>query len=412
MCSLPKGDALSLPKGDALSLPKGDALSLPKGWEVKKLGEVITLEYGKPLDKYKRIDKGQYPVYGANGIKAKTNEYYYDKKTIIVGRKGSAGEINLTEERFWPLDVSYFVKFEKKQIDLYFLYFWLSKLNLPKLAKGVKPGINRNDVYDLAIPLPPLPEQKRIVAILEKAFTAIDQAKANTEKNLKNARELFQSKLQETFANGKLKIDTGEWEEKKLGEVTLKIGSGATPRGGKVSYKEEGISLIRSMNVHDLHFKEKNLAFIDEQQANALSNVTIQEEDVLLNITGASIARCCIVLKEYLPARVNQHVSIIRAKQEIINPVFLASLLTSKFFKDKILEIGEQGSTRQAITKIQLENFAISFPKSTKKQKQIVKKLYIISTETKKLETIYQRKITCLDELKKSILQKAFNGEL
>ena len=85
-----------------------------EGWVEKTLGEVIKLEYGKPLGKSLRKPDGLYPMYGANGIKGRTDEFYYNKKTIIVGRKGSAGEINLTEEKFWPLDVTYFVTFEKK----------------------------------------------------------------------------------------------------------------------------------------------------------------------------------------------------------------------------------------------------------------------------------------------------------
>ena len=363
--------------------------SFPKGWEVKKLGEVITLEYGKPLDKYKRIDKGQYPVYGANGIKAKTNEYYYDKKTIIVGRKGSAGEINLTEERFWPLDVSYFVKFEKKQIDLYFLYFWLSKLNLPKLAKGVKPGINRNDVYDLAIPLPPLPEQKRIVAILEKAFTAIDQAKANTEKNLKNARELFQSKLQETFANGKLKIDNGEWEEKKLGEVCDVLDKLRKPitKSNRIEgeYPYYGATGILSY-VHEYIFDEK-LVLIGEDGAKWKSG------------DNSSF----IVSGKYW---VNNHAHVIRPMRGFILDEWVVNFLN---FSDLTKYI--TGMTVLKLNQKKMKNIPIPLP-PLPEQKQIVKKLDSVSTETKKLEAIYQRKINCLDELKKSILQKAFNGEL
>ncbi len=103
------------------------------------------------------------------------------------------------------------------------------------------------------------------------------------------------------------------WSKIKLSDITSKIGSGATPRGGKSAYKAHGISLIRSMNVHDGEFIEKNLAFIDESQAKKLSNVIIEKNDVLLNITGASIARCCVVPSRILPARVNQHVSILRA---------------------------------------------------------------------------------------------------
>jgi type I restriction enzyme S subunit len=259
-------------------------------------------------------------------------------------------------------------------------------------------------IRDYEIPVPPLSEQQRIVSILDQAFAVIEKAKANAEQNLQNAKELFESYLQGVFENG-------DWEENTLKELTTKIGSGATPRGGQASYKAEGISLVRSMNVHDSKFREKNLAFIDEQQAKELNNVTLQENDVLLNITGASIARCCVIPKEYLPARVNQHVSIIRAKKELLDARFLNLLLTSKPYKDKLLFTGEQGATRQAITKAQIEAFRISIPK-LKKQQTIVCQLDALRAETQKLEAVYQKKIDDLEELKKSILQKAFAGDL
>ena len=275
------------------------------------------------------------------------------------------------------------------------------------VSGATRQRISRKKLGLIEIPLPPLTQQKELVATLDQTFAAIDIAKANAEQNLQNAKELFESYLQNVFEN-----KGADWVENTLGKVTSKIGSGATPRGGKANYKEEGISLIRSMNVHDFYFKKKNLAFIDDSQADALSNVTLKEKDVLLNITGASIARCCMIPKEYLPARVNQHVSIIRAKKEIINPIFLASLLTSKFFKDQILEIGEQGATRQAITKVQLESFVISFPKDIKEQKVIIENINTFKGETKKLEAIYTQKIADLEEMKKSVLQKAFSGQL
>ena len=156
---------------------------------------------------------------------------------------------------------------------------------------------------------------------------------------------------------------TPEWSEFNLKEITTKIGSGATPRGGKKSYKTEGISLIRSLNVHDGEFRVKDLAFIDEDQASKLSNVIVQEGDVLLNITGASIARCCIAPSEYLPARVNQHVSIIRPKQELVDYRFLSILLTAKEYKESLLFQGDKaGATRQALTKTQLQNFKVKLP--------------------------------------------------
>jgi type I restriction enzyme S subunit len=291
---------------------------------------------------------------------------------------------------------------------LYFINSPIAKKQFNKRLKGSGvPNLHLEEIREVEIPVPTYSEQQFIVSILDEAFAAIDKAKANAEQNLKNAKELFESYLQGVFEN------KGEgWEKKTLGEITNKIGSGSTPRGGNESYKTKGISLVRSMNVHDFEFKKRNLAFIDEQQAKELNNVTLQENDVLLNITGASVARCCIIPKEYLPARVNQHVSIIRAKKEIIDPIFLNLLLTSKFYKDQLLFTGEQGATRQAITKAQLEVFKVAFPKSVKQQQSIVQKIDTLSTETKKLEAIYQKKLEDLEELKKSILQKAFSGEL
>lgn len=156
---------------------------------------------------------------------------------------------------------------------------------------------------------------------------------------------------------------TEGWKTARLVEVTTKIGSGATPKGGKNAYKDDGIPLIRSLNVYDNEFRTKNLAFIDDEQAKKLSNVIVAEGDVLINITGASIARCCEAPLKFLPARVNQHVAIIRPMADVINPTFLARLLASKGCKDLLLKVGEKaGATRQALTKNQLQDFEIPLP--------------------------------------------------
>ena len=164
-----------------------------------------------------------------------------------------------------------------------------------------------------------------------------------------------------------------EWVISKLGTLTTKIGSGATPLGGEKAYKETGISLIRSLNVHDWGFKAAKLAHIDERQAAGLSNVVVEANDVMLNITGASVARCCLAPPEVLPARVNQHVSIIRPVKDKLTPAFLHYLLISKIYKDRLLHTGEEGgSTRQAITKAQIQDFVIEYPESVPEQHRIV----------------------------------------
>lgn len=143
--------------------------------------------------------------------------------------------------------------------------------------------------------------------------------------------------------------------------MTSKLGSGATPLGGDSAYKEHGVSLIRSLNVHDRVFVRKNLAFIDEHQASKLKNVIVEENDVLLNITGASVARVCRVPANVLPARVNQHVMIIRPTAEL-NSVYLESLLLNPSMKAKLLRVGGAGATREAITKSEVEELEIVVP--------------------------------------------------
>ena len=133
----------------------------------------------------------------------------------------------------------------------------------------------------------------------------------------------------------------------------------------------------------------------------------------MLNFTGASVARCAIVPDDVLPARVNQHVSIIRPVAEKLDADFLHYLLISRPYKDQLLKTGEEGgSTRQAITKAQIQDFTVEYPAKLKDQKIIVVKLDAMLAETQRLARIYERKLAALAELKKSLLHQAFTGEL
>lgn len=150
----------------------------------------------------------------------------------------------------------------------------------------------------------------------------------------------------------------------KSREVCSKIGSGATPRGGKEAYLDNGpYALIRSQNVLDFHFSYNGLAYIDEAQARQLDNVAIEENDILLNITGDSVACVCQVPLELKKVRVNQHVSIIRTDKATINPQYLKYFLLNLKFKDFMLGLASVGGTRNALTKGMIEDFEIDAPK-------------------------------------------------
>ena len=152
----------------------------------------------------------------------------------------------------------------------------------------------------------------------------------------------------------------------KLKDVCTKIGSGATPRGGKESYKTEGVPLIRSQNILDWSFTADGLAFIDDAQAESLDNVEVQPGDVLLNITGDSVARACKVPTELTPARVNQHVAIVRASSQV-DPTYLLAFLQHQ--KPLLLGLASSGATRKALTKGIIENLDINLPSVNEQDK-------------------------------------------
>lgn len=146
----------------------------------------------------------------------------------------------------------------------------------------------------------------------------------------------------------------------RLGDICEKIGSGATPHGGKEAYCLEGISFVRSQNIGDFSFSANGLAHINNEQAKKLSNVELKPNDILLNITGDSVARTCIIDSEYLPARVNQHVAIIRGKKDIVLSSYLLYFLQWK--KKYLLQLASAGATRNALTKSMIEQLEIELP--------------------------------------------------
>ena len=166
----------------------------------------------------------------------------------------------------------------------------------------------------------------------------------------------------------------------KMKDICTKIGSGATPRGGKDAYNDEGISLIRSQNILDFSFSHDGLTYINEEQARKLNGVTVEVDDVLLNITGDSVARVCIVDNDILPARVNQHVCILRGDKDKVLSSFILYFLQMK--KQELLQMASGGATRNALTKGMIEELEIDLP-TIEDQKKIVSTLDSIQEKLK-----------------------------
>jgi type I restriction enzyme S subunit len=400
---------------------------MKKGWEIKKLGEVFDVRDGTH-DSPQYITEG-FPLITSKNLK--NGIITYDKVKFIsesdykkinkrskvdigdvlfamIGTIGNPVEI-VDEPNYAIKNVALF-KVNKNQNSGFLKYylntpFVIEKMN--KEAKGTtQKFVGLGYLRNFPIPIPPLPEQKRIVSILDRVFSAIEQSRNNAEQNLKNAKELFQSKLQAIFDNGKLKIENGEWVEKKLKDVCEKITDGThqTPK-----YFDNGFVFLSSKNVTSGKIDWNNVRYIDEKQHIEMhKRVSPKIGDILLAKNGTTGVAAMVDRDVIFDIYVS--LAHIRVKDEVIPEFmlyFINSPIAKKQFNKRLKGIGVPNLHLQEIREV-----VINFPKSKSEQKQIVQELDVLQAETKKLEEIYQKKIEDLDELKKSILQKAFSGQL
>lgn len=270
-------------------------------------------------------------------------------------------------------------------------------------AVGLK-RLSKNYVENFPIPLPPLPEQQRIVAILDKAFTTIATAKENAQQNLLNAKELFESYLQGVFEN---KGDG--WEENMLGELAdekCTLSYGIVQPGDEYT---DGIPVIRPTDLKSKFICVDGLKRIDPKLADGYKRTKLIGDELLLCVRG-STGIVSIALKELEGANVTRGIVPIRFNTKLVNQDFGYYLLISNYIQKQI-RAKTYGAALMQINIGDLRKILTPYP-SIKEQQIIVQKLDALSLETKKLEAIYQQKINDLEELKKSVLQKAFAGEL
>ena len=322
------------------------------------------------------------------------NCFAYNPNTARMGDKIPIA-LNKTSKDVLVSSIYPVFKIDETKILSEYLLLFFKREEFDRYARYMSTGSAReifdwNEMCRVELPVPDLTEQQRIVNaynIIEHHIKILQQINVKTEKQI---RCLYKESLKNTMI-----------EKLKLSTLCSKIGSGATPRGGKSTYINSGISFIRSMNVFDYNFEENELAHITEQQAKELENVTVQEDDVLFNITGVSVARCCILPKEILPARVNQHVLILRPKNKNLN-LFLMCSLCDTDNKNLLLGISQSGSTREAINKQEMENFEISVPNNetleefNRKCKPIQKYRENIKKEISELEQLKQLLISSM----------------
>ncbi len=298
---------------------------------------------GTDFTKYKIVKKGQFT-------------YIPD-----TSRRGDKMGIALLEDYEEGLVSNVYTVFEiidEKRLMPKYLMLWLSRPEFDRYARfkshgSVREVMDWEEMCNVEIPVPTYEEQCKIV----EAYEIITNRILLKQKINDNLVEFLNTFYKELFSS----TDT-QCLRVPLQKICNKIGSGATPKGGKTAYIDEGIALIRSTNVFDFRFEYSDLAHINQSQAETLANVTVESNDVLFNITGVSVARCCMVPDDVLPARVNQHVMIVRPIKGEIMSYYIMFTLCATDNKAKLLGIGQSGSTREAINKQELESYEIPLP--------------------------------------------------
>jgi type I restriction enzyme S subunit len=370
-----------------------------KNWKSKKLGEVCEIRTGN-ANTEDAVENGVYAFFDRSKIIKRSSTYLFDCESIIIAGEGAtflpkfySGKFNLHQRAYAIFNFS-------KDVDIQYAYKYL--IHFHKYFEQVAVGatvksLRLRHFQELPIPLPPLPEQQRIVAILDDAFAKIGKAKANAEQNLKNAKELFDVYLHKYYTS---KEDG--WEEKKLKEVA-EYFNGLTYSPKDVS--NEGIIVLRSSNVQndELDFKD-----IVRVKVTVKEKIIVKEGDILMcsrNGSARLVGKTATIKNLDEEMTFGTFMMIVRSEY---NP-YLSWFFKSTDFRNQIK--GGANTMINQITRYMLDDIVLSFP-SIEKQNKVVRQLDALSIEIKKLETIYNQKINDLEELKKSVLQKAFSGQL
>jgi type I restriction enzyme S subunit len=378
---------------------------MKQDWEIKKLGEVCEMYQPKTISTKEMVVDGLYPVFGANGIIGKYKKYNHEEPQLLITCRGATcGAVNISEPKSWINGNAMVVRPKDQSIDLKFLeYLFRGGIDLSKTITGAaQPQITRQSLIPLKISYPKsLTEQQRIVAILDRCFSAIDRAKAIAEQNLKNAKELFESYLQGVFER------KGEdWDHTRLGDICqIKDGTHFSPKNSGVGE----FMYITAKNIKPYYIDLSNISYVSENDHKEIySRCSPKKGDVLYIKDGATAGIATINTFEEEFSMLSS-VALLKCSDRILN-TFLVHYMNSSIGKKNFLGYID-GAAITRLTLVKIKNVCLPLP-PLKEQQTIVRQLDALRSETQRLEKHHTQKIADLDELKKSILQKAFNGEL
>ena len=379
-----------------------------EGWQVIPLGVLCDVldHKRKPITKRDR-EAGDYPYYGATGVLDHVAGYLFDEPLVLVGEDGAkwgSGENTAfaVEGKIWVNNHAHVLRPYRLQLLDCWLIYHLNHSDLSDFVSGLTvPKLNQGSLREIPIPVPPLPEQQRIVALLDEAFVGLATAIANAERNLQNARAIFESNLQAVFS-----LRGEGWVDRQLTSLCTEITVGHVG-SMKTEYKESGIPFLRSQNIRPFEVSMDNTMFIDEAFHRTLKKSQLRPGDLAIVRTG--YPGTAAVIPPELPDSNCSDLVIVRPGDEI-DPHFLAAFFNSAFGKQLVL--GKiVGAAQKHFNVTAAKEVMLHVPPMSE-QLAIVVKSDELREETQSLSHLYERKLADLEELKKSLLHQAFNGEL
>lgn len=376
-------------------------------WQMKPLGEVVEFLDGKriPLKDSDRAQmKGEIPYYGANGQIDSINKHIFDEPLILLAEDGGHFGSKTkpiaykVEGKSWVNNHAHVLR-PANGLDIDFLKWSLAFYDVTKFTTGsTRIKLTKGDAMKMQIPYPDLKTQHKIASILNQADTA--RQKRREANSL--TEEFLQSAFLEMFGDP-VRNERG-WKFVTVGTIAHPVSSGSTPLGGATVYRTEGIPFIRSQNVLMNELDYSDIVFISNEIHNSMRRTWLKHNDVLINITGASIGRTAVYKGEDNNANVNQHVCIIRLNMSTASPGFLSFQLSMKSFQDLILS-RNAGATRQAFTFDQIRNFNVIMPPAALQQK-----FEALVEQVERLRAKQRESERELENLFQSLMQKYFGA--
>ena len=384
---------------------------MKQGWNTVKLAEICefvktpNLKKNLPYVGLEHIESHTGRFIGSlHSQKVKSTTFHFTKDLLLYGRlRPYLNKVLLPDfeghcsTEIFPIQVN-------KSIDRKFLFYWFISDPIVKRINATwtgarMPRANMKAVLNFELDVPPLPDQRRIVTILDEAFAAIAKAKANAEKNLRNAKELFESYLHGVFIDKR-------WEVKVLGDLCENVDYGSATK----SKKQGKLPVLRMGNIQNGRFVWDDLVYSDNLKDN--EQYLLRHNDVLFNRTNSpELVGKTAIYKSEMPAIFAGYLIRINRKESLLDADYLNYYLNSRMANDYGKTVMTSSVNQANISGTKLKGYPIPCP-PLKEQEIIVKELDSLAKETGKLESVYVRKLAMLDSLRKSILQKAFNGEL